>query len=108
MSPIPWRNSRTGSGHCRPGGVHTRPAPGTATRADADRLRAAGHLCELVDGTLIEKAVSFLTSVIASRLIWLLGDLVENEGLGWIGGADGYVDLYGGTLQRGLRTCRSC
>ena len=82
------------------GRIHAKPAPGTATRADADRLRAAGHRCELVEGTLIEKAVSFVTSVIAIRLAWLLSEFIEAPGLGWVGGADGYVDLYGGTLQR--------
>ena len=80
--------------------VHNRPAPGTGTRADADRLRTAGALCELVDGTLIEKAVSEVTSFIAARLIRFLSEAVEDPELGWVLGADNFVDLYGGTLQR--------
>ncbi|WP_165700560.1 Uma2 family endonuclease [Alienimonas californiensis] len=80
--------------------VRTKPYPGTATREDAERLRDAGDLCELVDGTLIEKTVSYVTSVIAIRVAWLLMDFVERHDLGWVGGSDGYVDLYGGTLQR--------
>ena len=80
--------------------ILTTPAPGTATREDADRLRAAGVACELVEGTLVEKAVSFATSTIAIRLAWLLTTFAEDHDLGWVGGSDGYVDLYGGTLQR--------
>ncbi|NNJ27008.1 Uma2 family endonuclease [Alienimonas chondri] len=80
--------------------VRTTPPPGTATREDAERLRDSGDLCELVDGTLIEKTVSYATSVIAIRVAWLLMDYVERHNLGWVGGSDGYVDLYGGTLQR--------
>ena len=82
------------------GRIHTKPAPGTATRADADRLRAAGHLCELVDGTLIEKAVSEVTGFVAARLIWLLTGFVEEHDLGWVLAPDGFVNLYGGVLQR--------
>ena len=82
------------------GRIFMRPAPGTATRADAERLRAEGTPCELVDQTLIEKAVSYATSVVAARLIWLLTSFVEERDLGWVGGSDGYVDLYGGTIQR--------
>ena len=82
------------------GRVHTKPAPGTATRADADRLRAAGHLCEFVEGTLIEKAVSQETSFIAARLIWLLTTFTEERNVGMALSPDCFVDLYGGTLQR--------
>ena len=82
------------------GRIHRKPDPGTATRADADKLRAEGWLCELVDGTLIEKAVSQETSFVAARLIMFLGAFLEKQDLGMVLAPDNFVDLYGGTLQR--------
>ena len=82
------------------GRIRTEPSPGTATRADAERARAEGAACELIDGTLVEKAMSQETATLAARIIWLLSDFLERRSLGFVVGADGYVDLYGGTLQR--------
>ena len=73
--------------------IHQYPAPGTATREDAERLRGGGFSCELVDGTLIERAMSQFTSVIAVRIAFFLQRYFEERG-------GGFVDLYGGTLQR--------
>ncbi|MFH5803236.1 Uma2 family endonuclease [Alienimonas sp. DA493] len=80
--------------------VRTKPSPGTATATDAESARAEGVLCELVDGTLVEKAVSEVTAFIAMRLGMFLGNFLEEHDLGWVMGADGFVDLYGGLLQR--------
>ena len=80
--------------------IRRRPAPGTATAADAERARAAGFLCELVDGTLVEKVVSEETGITAARLIMILGTFVDEHDLGWVGGPDVFVRLYGGTLER--------
>ena len=80
--------------------VRTRPRPGTATADDADAARAEGVLCELVDGTLVEKAVSQETSLIAARLIMILGNFLEKSGLGVVLAPDNFVTLYGGALQR--------
>ena len=81
--------------------VRAEPFPGTATEEDVLRVREEeGVLCELVDGTLVEKAVSEETSVVAARLIWLLTNVVEEHDLGWVLAPDGYVRLFGGTLLR--------
>ena len=82
------------------GRIHSSPAPGTATREDAEAAREAGFLCEWVENTLIDKALSELTSFVAARIIGLLNPLVHDGELGWVLAPDGFVDLYGGTLQR--------
>ena len=52
--------------------IVTDPAPGTATEADWARVKRHGKLCELIDGTLVEKAVSAFASTVGSELIFLL------------------------------------
>ena len=76
------------------------PAPGTATGADVDRvLRETGRVCELIDGTLIEKAVSAKTDLIGSELIILLGAFVNARGLGWVLGGQAFLRLSGRRLR---------
>ncbi|MFO0929380.1 MAG: Uma2 family endonuclease [Gemmataceae bacterium] len=50
--------------------VRCRPAPGTATEQDVLAVRTLPErwLCELVDGVLIHKGSTFLTSVIAAQV----------------------------------------
>lgn len=59
------------------------PTPGTATEADVLHLADHGdRLCELVDGTLLEKAVGLEESRIASELIYLLVGFLKRSGVG--------------------------
>ena len=54
------------------------PPPGTATERDVAEIEAHDHrLCELVDGTLVEKAVGLRESMIAAILI---GNLLSRDG----------------------------
>src|SRR5947209_5818150 len=65
------------------------PWPGTAT--EADLLRMAGHekrLCELIDGTLVEKIVGYWEGIIAANIIALLAAYVIPRDLGAVSGAD--------------------
>lgn len=72
------------------------PAPGTATADDLDRVRReTGRLCELIEGTLIEKAVSYDSAAIASELAYLIRSGTRGRKLGWVVGADGFVRLGG-------------
>ena len=58
-------------------------------------------LCELVEGTLIEKAVSEVTGFIAARFVYFLTAFaMEEHDLGWVFGADTFVRLYGGDIER--------
>src|SRR5690348_18167313 len=71
-----------------------RPAPGTATVADVDRIRETeGAICELIDGVLVEKAVGYSESTLAAYLIMVVGPYVLQHDLGFISGADGMVQL---------------
>lgn len=80
--------------------VRTDPPPGTATEADVERIRREeDRICELIDGVLVEKAVSDKTAFLAMELGRLLGNFVAATRLGWILGADGFVRLFGRLLR---------
>ncbi|MEQ1828847.1 MAG: Uma2 family endonuclease [Pirellula sp.] len=70
------------------------PSPGTATLDDLMRVNESSkHLCELVDGTLVEKAVGYKQSVVAMTIGRILGSFVSMNKLGLISGADGFFRL---------------
>lgn len=59
------------------------PQPGTATLDDLLRVNAnSPHLCELVDGTLVEKAMEYKQSVLAMTIGRILGLFVSKHQLG--------------------------
>ncbi|MEM6980238.1 MAG: Uma2 family endonuclease [Planctomycetota bacterium] len=65
--------------------------------ANVDSLVQAHHegrLCELVDGYLVEKAVGFRESLIAMAIARFLGQFVDQERLGLISGADGFITFF--------------
>lgn len=70
------------------------PWPGTATEADLLLLvEKDKRLCELIDGTLVEKPAGLLESLIAANLIIELGAYVKRMGLGAVFGPDGTFRL---------------
>lgn len=74
--------------------VRSSPAPGTATLDDL--VHANDHtkpLCELIDNTLVEKAVGFEASVVAATISTLLGKFVSMHRLGVVSGPDGFFRL---------------
>ncbi|NOY29197.1 MAG: Uma2 family endonuclease, partial [Planctomycetes bacterium] len=76
------------------------PAPGTATVADVVWLDDhEDRICELIDGTLVEKTMGFLESHLALRIAMLLGDFVNEAKLGIIAGADGMLQLFPGQVR---------
>jgi Uma2 family endonuclease len=65
------------------------PPPGSATEADLLRLvEQDKRLCELIDGTLVEKSVGYWESRIATNLIIRLGAYVEATAAGAVTGGD--------------------
>src|SRR6476646_1572958 len=65
------------------------PWPGTATEADLLLfVERDKRLCELIDGTLVEKPVGFPESVIGTNLATLLNMHVWPRKLGLVSGAD--------------------
>ena len=75
--------------------VRMSPPPGTATLADCIAANESGSrgLCELVDGTLVEKASSFAASVVAGAISAILGQFVSRNRVGLISGASGFFRL---------------
>ena len=82
------------------GRIRTDVKPGTATEEDVSRVRREhGVLCELVDGVLVEKAVSDLTAFVAIEIGRILGNFVVPRKIGWLLGTDGFVRLFGTRLR---------
>lgn len=76
------------------------PPPGTATLADVIRLADhAGRGVELIDGTLVEKPVGLLESVIASNIIALLRVFTKERNLGLVSGEHGMIRMVMGNIR---------
>ena len=80
--------------------VRLHPPPGTATDEDAIAAESRyGRLCELVDGTLVEKAVGFQESLLALIIAQLLGEFVRPRRLGAIAGEQGMMRVVPGRVR---------
>jgi len=77
-----------------------KPPPGTATERDLlAAMRRSDRLYELVDGTLVEKAMGLPESMIAGEIIRKIGNFAEDHDLGIPAGADGTVRLLRGLVR---------
>jgi Uma2 family endonuclease len=80
--------------------VLMQPPPGTATLADWIAIRNnEKRLCELIDGTLVEKPMGWLESLLASVLVQWLRNYVDVTKGGVVTGADGFTELFHGTVR---------
>jgi Uma2 family endonuclease len=87
-------------GHIPASRILTDPAPGTATWQDVIRvLNTEDRICELVDGTLVEKAMGWQESLLAGVLLHWLHKYLEINRLGVATGADGLTRLFGDTVR---------
>jgi Uma2 family endonuclease len=76
------------------------PAPGTATEKDVIEAEAReNRLCELVDGTLVEKAMGFEEALLANVLSHLIWSYLERNDLGICVGADGMMRIAPGLVR---------
>src|SRR4051812_48193852 len=76
------------------------PWPGTATEADLLRfVERDKRLCELIDGTLVEKPVGWIEALIAMNLATRLGIYVEDHKLGAVSGADSTLRMTSGRVR---------
>jgi Uma2 family endonuclease len=76
------------------------PPPGRATEADLLEAERRYHrLYELVDGTLVEKAMGYPESLLALALAGFLRAYVKPRKLGLVSGADGSVRLFAGLVR---------
>lgn len=74
--------------------VRLAPAPGTASVDDLLRVNEARQgLYELVDHTLVEKAMSYEASVVAGAILAILRSYCVPRKLGIVSGADGMFQL---------------
>jgi Uma2 family endonuclease len=80
--------------------VRLHPMPGTATEKDVIRiLDEENRPCELVEGTLVEKAMGYEESAIAAYLITCLNNFVLPRKLGIVTGESGAVRLFPGLVR---------
>lgn len=84
-------------GDIPPDRVRFKPPPGTATIDDL--LRSENKGCELVEGTLVEKAVGLEESFLAIWLSTLLNNFVVPRNLGIVTGEAGMMELPGGPVR---------
>ncbi len=74
--------------------VRTSPPPGTATKADAIYSKEwYGALCELVDGTLVEKPMGLRESGVATAIARAIGNFDEAANTGLVAGEAGMYSV---------------
>src|SRR5215217_9313997 len=87
-------------GDISPARVLLSPPPGRATVRDV--VRAHDHdsrLCELVDGTLVEKPVGYRESALAIAIASALRLFVIPPNLGLVTGESGMMQLFAGLVR---------
>ncbi|HSU65751.1 MAG TPA: Uma2 family endonuclease [Tepidisphaeraceae bacterium] len=76
------------------------PWPGTATEADLLRfVERDKRLCELIDGTLVEKPVGYWEGIIAINLATILANFVNPRRLGAVSGPDSTMRMQSGRVR---------
>ncbi len=88
-------------GHVPLDRIRMQPAPGTATEEDVLAALEAPRkrICELIDGVLVEKAMGYAESALASLLIESLNAFVRAHNLGLVTAPDGTVRLWAGRVR---------
>jgi Uma2 family endonuclease len=76
------------------------PVPGTATEQDLlTFVERDKRLCELIDGTLVEKPMGSFESAIAAWLIFYLNAFLESNPIGTVLGEAGMMRLFSGRVR---------
>lgn len=87
-------------GDVPPNRVRMQPPPGRATEADVVRILDRENIpCELIEGTLVEKAMGAPEGNLGMELGWRLGAFVAKADLGLLLGADGTLRLMPGLVR---------
>jgi hypothetical protein len=80
--------------------IRLHPAPGTATVEDVIRIEEReNRLCELVDGTLVEKAVGAEESNIAWLIGHIIGCYLDRNPIGTCLGEAGFLRISAGLVR---------
>jgi Uma2 family endonuclease len=86
-------------GHIPASRIRLRPTPGTATDDDCLRAGETDRPCELVDGTLVEKAMGTLEGFFGQQIAYALIQFVKPRKLGMVNGEGGYYRLASGNIR---------
>ena len=73
--------------------VRREPAPGHATIDDLLKVHAKGGQFELIDGILVEKAMGWCESFLATAIGSILRHFVIANNLGVVSGPDGFLEI---------------
>jgi Uma2 family endonuclease len=84
-------------GDISPSRVLLNPPPGSAT--EADLLKVTDRLCELVDGTLVEKGMGFEEGLLEITIGRILDTFVTAHRLGICGSASTTLRMLGGNIR---------
>jgi Uma2 family endonuclease len=80
--------------------IRLKPLPGTATEKDVLAIHAKEkRICELVDGTLVEKPMGMPESLLAAAIIESLRAFVRPRRLGLVAGEGGMMRLSSGLVR---------
>jgi len=90
-----------GLGNVPPNRILLFPSPGTANETDLLKVaaRADKRVCELVDGTLVEKGMGYRESLLAGFLLSLLRTYCRRFNLGLVSGEQGTLRLWEGLVR---------
>ena len=77
--------------------VRLHPTPGQAT--ERDLLKPDAKLCELIDGTLVEKTMGVVESMLDVEFLIFLGTFVRRHRLGIVLTTDGMIRLMPGKVR---------
>ena len=95
-----WEERLSDLGNISTSRVRSEPVPGTASVEDVVRLRnTEGRIYELVDGTLVEKAMGWQESLLAGVLLHWLHAYLDKNRIGVATGPDGMTRLFGDTVR---------
>ncbi len=80
--------------------IRLTPPPGTATEEDVIEAEArTGRPCELIDGTLVEKTVGYIESLLAGAVLAALRQFVTAADLGIVLGEAGALRILSGQVR---------
>jgi Uma2 family endonuclease len=76
------------------------PPPGQATEEDLlDLLESKRSICELVDGTLVEKPMGTYESAVAAIILFFIQSYLEDNDIGFVTAGDGPYRLKKGLVR---------
>ena len=80
--------------------IRTYPTPGTATEQDVLEAEArSNRICELIDGTLVEKTMATNESLLAAALIHFIYLYLDSKKLGAVLAPDGFLKILPGQIR---------